>query len=226
MKNFDQLNDLELVELKSEDIEKYIKLKKAEAGVKIVNYPATPEYQQIPVPDLEVFQVCGFSFTEREKAVEIAETINKHISSSLSVDYNWRGDSRVKYAKPFSGSLAQVEVEKVYSWGVYESIKEIIESNARIEKAFKALKDEYEAEEDKAKELVDEVYNKINEAKERLEKFRNYKVRIIEYLQLANGDRDVAWNFFDKAYSVEPSVKSMIMESQEYQDAIDSYIKA
>lgn len=226
MKTFEQLNDSELVSLNQEQIDWYIKLKKAEAGVKIINCPEFPSYQSIPEPDLQLYGVAGRYFTTPEKANQVASAINVVLAESFSVDYNWHFDSKHKYASPYSGNLESVEIVRVYSRPVYDSIKDILASNKKIQEAYEKFKREYDDEDEKSTEIVDSIYEAINKAKERLEQFRNFKTRIIEYLQLADGNRDIAWNFFDKAYAVEPSVKTMIMESQEYQEAIKSYIEA
>lgn len=228
MKIFQQLNDRELVELTQDQIDQYVKLKKAETGIKIINEPETPVYQDVPERDLELFEVNGYNFKDRAAAEEIASVINKHISSALKVDYDYyRGGSDYKYASAYSGSLETVNVLRVYSSPVYQSIKDILASNKKIKEAWEKVHGEYEDENTKASEIVEGVYEAIRQARERLEKFRTYKIHIVEYLQLANGDRDIAWNFFDKAYAIEPSVKSMIMESAEYNDAINTdYITA
>lgn len=227
MKSFEHLNDNELTTLSQEEINHYIKLKKAETGIKIITLPEAPSYQDLPPPDLELYEVNGFAFSDKEKAEEIADVLNKHIASSLRVDYDYsRGGSDYKYAKPFDGSLETIDIRRVYSRPVYNSIRDIIASNKKVKDAWTEIKSEYDSEEEKAGNISEDIYTKIQEARERIEKFKNYKLRIAEYLQLANGDRDIAWNFFDKAYAVEPSVKSMIMESSEYQDAVSSYINA
>jgi len=227
MTNFEQLNDSELVALSEEQITHYIKVKKAETGIKIITLPEYPKLQETPEPDMEMYRVAGWVFAERAKAEEIASVINSHLSSSFTEDYDYyRGGSDFKYAKPFSGNIEQVEITRLYSQTLYNSIKDIIQSNKKIEESYKKIKSEYDEEESRASEIIDTIYDAISAARERIEKFKNYKSRIIEYLRLANGDRDIAWNFFDKAYSVEPSVKAMIMESQEYQDAVNSYINS
>lgn len=227
MKPFEQLNDQELIALSDEQIDYYIKLKKAETGIKIINYPETPIYTDLVVPNLEMYEVAGRIFLEKEKAEEIASVINKHLASSFTKDYDYyRSNGKYQYAKPFDGSLETVSIVRLYSMSAYNSIKDAIQSNKKIEDAYNKIKDEYDEENEKATEIVDKIRDAIQEARERIALFHDYKVRIQEYLQLAAGDRDIAWNFFDKAYAVEASVKSMIMESPEYQATINSYIKA
>jgi hypothetical protein len=192
MKSFEHLNDQELVSLDQDQINHYIKLKKAETGIKIITLPDASIYQDVPAPDLELYEACGFSFADKTKAQEIADTVNKYISTTLKVDYDWsRGGSDYKYAKPYDGSLETVEIKRVFSQPVYNSIRDIITSNKKIKDAWDAIKKEYDDEEEKAGEIVESIYDGINEARARLEKFHNYKLRIdIGQLQCGQSSLD------------------------------------
>lgn len=222
-KVFEQLTDVELLALTQEEIDWYIKLKKAEAGVRILKCPETPEYRSIPERDLTLFDVNGFNFIDKETAEEVANIINSHVTKAFRVDYDWNRGSEFKYAKPYDGTLVNVQIEKVFTKATYDSIKDILTSNKKIEEAYKKLKNEYDEQEEKSTELIEKVYNAISEARTRKEQSEEYIARIQEYIRLANGDVTIAWNFFDKAYSVDPSVKTKIMESDEYQTAIKGY---
>lgn len=221
MKSFDDLNDTELLALTQDQIDHYIKIKKAETGIKLMVRPEVPTYQPVPDKDLDVYEVSGFFFKEREPAEEIASVINKHILNALKVTYDYyRGDTDYRYAAPYSGALENVSVSRIYSGPLYQTIKDTIASNKKIKEAYEEVEKAYDDEEEKAIEIVDAVYLAIREARERLEKFNNYKKHIVEYLTLANGDTAIAWNFFDKAYTVDETIKAAIMESEEYQTAI------
>ena len=108
----------------------------------------------------------------------------------------------------------------------YNAIKDAIQSNKKIEDSYKEIKKAYDDEDEKASEIVETIREAISKARERVRQFQECKIRIVEYIQLANGNRDVAWNFFEKAYVIEPAVKNMILESPEYVNAINSYIKS
>lgn len=227
MKTFEQLNDAELVDLTDEQIADYIKLKKAEQGIKILQQPEAVSLRQIPEANTVVYEVSGRYFLEKEPAEEICEVINKHSHKQRDVTYDYHINSSVKYERPKSyNNLENVSVSKVFSQETFNEIKDILKSNSMIEKSYETVMEEYKAEEEKAAELTESVYEQIQKAKDRIAQFQEYKVRIVDYIKLANGVTDIAWNFFDKAYAVEPSVKGMIMESEEYKSAIASYINA
>lgn len=227
MKNFEQLNDAELVALNDEQISDYIKLKKAEQGIKILQCPEYPTLRALPEADTIVYTVASMSFLDKEPAEEICEIINKHAHKQRDVSYEWGISRDVKYEKPKSyNNLESVSVEKVFSQETYNEIKDVIKSNEMIKKSYESVLKEYKDEEEKATELIDSIYETIQKAKDRIAQFKEYKVRIVDYVKLANGVVDIAWNFFDKAYAVEPSVKNMIMESNEYKEAVASYVNA
>ena len=227
MKQFEILNDQELLALTDEQIDYYIKLKKAETGIKIIAFPESPVYAEIPQPELEMYEVAGRVFKEKEKAEEIASVINKHLGSSFTQEYDYyRSGGNHKYAKPFDGSLETINIVRLYSMSAYNAIKDAIQSNKKIEDSYKEIKKAYDDEDEKASEIVETIREAISKARERVRQFQEYKIRIVEYIQLANGNRDVAWNFFEKAYVIEPAVKNMILESPEYVNAINSYIKS
>lgn len=223
-KSFELLNDSELLNLTQEDIDWYVKLKKAEAGIRIVAAPETPVYRSIPEKDVTLYEVCGFHFPDQETAQEIANFVNGRILGAMRVDYDWnRGGSDFKYAAPYSGGLVNVDIVKCFSRATYDSIKDVILSNKKIEEAYKSLKSEFDEQEEKATEIVEKIYEAITKAKERKQQYETYITRIQEYLRLANGNTEVAWNFFEKAYTIEPLVKNKILESEEYKQAIAGY---
>jgi hypothetical protein len=96
-------------------------------------------------------------------------------------------------------------------------------SNKKIEDAYKDLKNEYDQQEEASSEIVEKIYGAIIGARERKQQYEEYLTRIQEYLRLSNGDTTVAWNFFEKAYTIEPTVKNRILESEEYINAVAGY---
>jgi len=226
LKTFETLTDQELLVLTQEQIDWYIKLKKAEAGIRIVLCPETPEYRGIPDRDFTLYDVCGFNFEDRETAEEIASVINSKVTKAFKVEYDYYGGgSEHKYAKPYEGNLVDVKIETVYKQQTYNGIKDILISNKKIEKAYLELKSEYDEQEEASSEIVEKIYQTISEAKERKEKFENYLIRIQEYLRLSNGDVTVAWNFFEKAYEIDVAMKNSIISNETYLECISGYVQ-
>lgn len=222
-KKFELLTDEELINLTEEQIDWYIALKKAEKGIRILKCPESPKYREIPEPNFTVYGILDLYFKDREIAQEISDFINERIEKSYTSNYDWSIDSNKCYANLFNGHLKQVEVKTLYDKDTYNSIKDILISNKKIKEAYEKIKDEYDEYNENVQELVNEIYDKINEAKKRKEDFNEYLVKIQEYLQLANGDKDVAWKFFNKAYTIENTVKNKIIEHEDYLETLKGY---
>jgi hypothetical protein len=223
LKTFEQLTDNELIALTQEQIDWYIKLKKAEAGIRIVARHKLPELREIPAQDMVLYDICKFNFINREDAEESSKLINSKIGNAYQTAYDYSAGYDRQYGKPFTGTLADVKMEKVYSETAYNSIKDILISNKKIQSSYEELKSEYDEVEEKSSEIVNNIYDKIREANGRKDLQEEYIIRIHDYLRLANGDVTIAWNFFEKAYEIEPSVKNKILEDARYIETVEGY---
>jgi len=223
LKVFEQLTDNELLSLSQEDIDWYIELKKAETGIKIIKCPETPIYREIPKTDLKLYDVLGLNFESLEDATDIANFVNTKISSAFNIHSDYWNSRSEKYAEPYNGKLAEVKIESVYKQETYNSIKDVILSNKKIEDSYNELKREYDDEQDKSQEIINNIYNKISDARERRNKFIEYIDRIKDYLRLSNGNEDIAWNFFTKAYEIDVETKNRIIENEEYINCVNGY---
>lgn len=223
LKPFETLTDEELLALTREQIDWYIKLKKAEAGVRIVNCPETPQYRAIPDKDMTLFDVAGFNFEDRETAEEVAKLINSKISKAYRVDYEWSMGSDKQYARPYEGNLVDVKIENVYKQETYNGIKDVLVSNKKIEKAYQEIKDEYDEQESKSSDIINNIYNKIDEARRRKQDFEMAVERIKEYLRLSNGDTNIAWAFYEKAYEIDVATKNKVLANEDYLTTVKGY---
>lgn len=224
VKPFNQLGDKELIALTEPEIEYYINLKKAETGVKLIAPPEVPTYQTLPEKDFVVYGAAGFYFDTQEAAQAVAFAVNQQASGlyNLSYDY-YNSDRKDQYASKDESDLAAVTVTHCYSRATYDRIKHIMASNKRIKEAYETMEQEYKAEVDKSTDLIADIRNAISNAYDRIAKIESYKDYIREYLRLANGNAETAWNFFKKAYTVTPEEENKILESEEYLEALRSY---
>lgn len=221
MKALENMTDAELTALTDEEIDDIIKLKKAEAGIKILRLPVYPELRPIPTPDVEVYEVAGYAFTDKEIAQKFANDTNDVIPSAVRVGYDyWHGSSRQEYVTGKEASLVQIEVKHVHSSLQYASIKDAVTSNKRVEEAYEKVKKEYDEEEERAKDIASGVFDRVQGARDRINEVAGHVEHIVEYLKLSNGDVEVAWNFLKKAYVIDPEVENQVRASEEYQVAI------
>ena len=100
MKNISEMTEQEIIALSDEDVQKMIKLRMMEEGIKLLDKPKVPELFEIEPADTQYFSIPlldGFAFTDIEEATKVAEIL-KSAKSLRKVDYDWnRLGSEYKY---------------------------------------------------------------------------------------------------------------------------------
>ena len=75
MKGFTEMTEQEILALTEEDVQKLIKLRMMEEGIKIMDKPEVPELFEIEPADLKTFTIPFFedyAFTDMEEANAVA----------------------------------------------------------------------------------------------------------------------------------------------------------
>ncbi len=91
MKGFTEMTEQEILALTEEDVQKMIKLRMMEEGIKIMDKPKIPELFEIEPADIQYFSIPlldGFAFTDINEATKVAEIL-KSAKSLRKVDYDW-----------------------------------------------------------------------------------------------------------------------------------------
>lgn len=89
MKGFTEMTEQEILALTEEDVQKLIKLRMMEEGIKIMDKPKIPELFEIEPADIQYFSIPlldGFAFTDINEATKVAEIL-KSAKSLRKVDY-------------------------------------------------------------------------------------------------------------------------------------------
>lgn len=85
------MTEQEILALTEEDVQKMIKLRMMEEGIKIMDKPKIPELFEIEPADIQYFSIPlldGFAFTDINEATKVAEIL-KSAKSLRKVDYDW-----------------------------------------------------------------------------------------------------------------------------------------
>lgn len=85
------MTEQEILALTEEDVQKLIKLRMMEEGIKIMDKPKIPELFEIEPADIQYFSIPlldGFAFTDINEATKVAEIL-KSAKSLRKVDYDW-----------------------------------------------------------------------------------------------------------------------------------------
>jgi len=207
MPYIDALSDAEILALTDEQVEKIIKLKMAEDGVKILQKPEEPEYHEIPEGNEMLFKVTGAEalFSDRVVANEVLELLQKHRESLKETSYthNYHHRFQKDFHLDYHGKPETLGImpERVYSKDLLASIKEDISANEDIKKRYNERKEEYENSNEDAERIKGEVWDKVYEVRRKQANKEAAYARFQEYLVLSENDTTQAMVFYKKAYS-------------------------
>lgn len=90
MKGITEMTEQEILALTEEDVQKLIKLRMMEEGIKIMDKPEVPELFEIEPADLKVFTIPffeGYAFTDMEEANAVAEAL-RNAKTLRKVEYD------------------------------------------------------------------------------------------------------------------------------------------
>jgi hypothetical protein len=199
MKNFNDLTKAELAELSHDDIVRYINLACAEEGIPLV--PELPEKPIEPsiVPDKEYYSIAGHTLATMEDAEKVQRVFNGIVVYSENYskrcgnlhvydpdERSWNDPTKIIPIKAMSNELYAQRLKEV------ESYKTAKGEYDRIEEKFKKIKEQRKSVE----ESHWAIYRDAVEWKSDMEQAKR---TFAQYLELADGDKGIAWKFLVKA---------------------------
>ena len=185
MKNIKELTEQEILNLSQEKIDKMIKFRKAEEGIKFIDYPEKPEYYEVPKPNTKAYycHLLGtkLSFTDMEELNKVLEVING-CKSICSVDSNYdlpEGHKNYMKAKLENASWSSEAPDTitpitVYTHKEYSEIKEKLKENAKNKTEFQSKVKEYDGAINDAQWVRDEIMERVNKVVSKYDKLNNY----------------------------------------------------
>lgn len=224
MKKITEYTEKEILELSQDDISMIIKLAKAEAGIKFIEYPTRPIYHEIPKANIETFScnlfgnVLSFSdYNELKSLIDFVTTLKTRCSIDSDYSLNnakWITKELKTVGYHSSQPWDKIESDKVYSFNEFTEVKSRIRENLKSKEDYDNKLKEYRENESLSKDIVSEIYDRINEVvnkyddlKSLCRKFKN------DYLPLSGDNEEIAINFLDKAYSLTDEQKTYILEN-------------
>lgn len=93
MKGITEMTEQEILALTEEDVQKMIKLRMMEEGIKIMDKPKIPELFEIEPADIQYFSIPlldGFAFTDINEATKVAEILKarSHCERLITIGIN------------------------------------------------------------------------------------------------------------------------------------------
>lgn len=206
MKSFDELSNPEILALNEVEIETYIDLACAEAGVPFVPPVPTEPIQPKAEPDLSLFKisVSGTYGCLLVKDGEVASQILDALARTAVYELEYTGHvvdvNAVKQIAPGSYNYPKIETIQALSSANYTSCKQALEVHTAAKKKYDDEKKEY----DRAVSLRADIASEIREKQYTAIADRDLRNRLRgdfqRYLELADGNAEIAERFFKKAY--------------------------
>lgn len=193
-----QFSDDQLLALTDNEVELCIQTEYMRAGIVAVTRPEPPTYLEVPPPDSEVFQIEGLEacFVNQVDALQTIKQLSAY--PMVKKDWKWKHDG-VNVAEPRDNKY-QIQSHAVYSPAVFDQCKEALAANEQKRKAFDQHQQEYKKFIDSSVDARNEVYDRINEARDRKVELERMSATWVRYKELSNGDEAIAANFWNKAY--------------------------
>ncbi len=194
---FFALSDEEVAALTEEQIQAVIDYKCAEEGLKFVEQPTVREWPVIE-PDIEAFTVSGFHFLDRAEAEKVCDLVNS-LQSRRDSEY-------VSYhSSAYERKLVPAEPENVgrasfYSDTHYANKRALIKQTAREKEDYKKAQKEWESYDEARRAYAEEITNRVEQANAAVYEKNRIRADFARYVELAQGNKDIALNFLKKAY--------------------------
>lgn len=217
MKGFTEMTEQEILALTEEDVQKLIKLRMMEEGIKIMDKPKIPELFEIEPADIQYFSIPlldGFAFTDINEATKVAEIL-KSAKSLRKVDYDWNKlGSDYKFLKKSENSDFDIISGWAYSDELYAKISNFAAQNKVMKEQAAKDQKEYDEKMQEASGIISEISGWVKEVKVKYERLNRLTYKFAtDYYPLSDHNEDMAMKFMAKAYSFTDKEKEYILQN-------------
>lgn len=223
MKKITEMTEQEIFALSEEDVQKMIKLRMMEEGIRIMDKPKVPELFEIEPANIQYYSIPlleGFAFTDIEEATMVAKTL-KNAKSLRKVDYDWsKLGSNYKYLKKsdrykFNGeSDFDIISSWAYSYELYSKIYGFAAQNKAMELQAEKDKQEYNEQLSEVTELIQNIEGRVREVHVKYDRLNRLTSKFAcDYYPLSDNNEDMAIKFMGKAYSLTDEEKGYILDN-------------
>jgi len=194
MKTFTDLSELEKVELTAEQVKYYAKIDCANRGIIIPQKPIN-QLKDVVAPTQNYFQVGyeSFVFDTMEDAQNYIDAKSKSFKIR-SIGNNY--DNKNQYISERTTDYKEIKTIVLYTKEESVELKTVLEYNAEVSKELK----EYSESLSKYNEIESSIWDEIQEINYYNSRKKLYDKIYSDYLELASGNDEIAFTFFDKAY--------------------------
>ena len=200
MKRLKDYTKEELINITDEEKKLLIEVEAMCEGVEIPEEPKYLEVLEVEAPDMEVYVVetDDLIYESKEKAERVVSFLNSIRTGNLDYDY-LNGYDR-KYFKT-TDKLVSAKAVRVYSYEKYRKLSELLRTNKKAKELNDNLRSEYNEALKGFNKIVAEVQGAIDNAVYEQQAEERYRTAYNRYIEIANGDKEVAQKFFRNTYS-------------------------
>jgi len=200
MKRYEDLTHEEWIALEEADIERFIDIEIAEAGIMPISCPTMPTLEDEGIVKSEVaYDIGGLLLKNEEDATKVATMQHFQTSYDYSAggyDYQWLDPV---LEKKVSKKLFYKQVDVV-------RIKEILQRNKSKRDEYDGRKSKYDKYLQSTGSIRDAVYSVYYEARQLEGEYKEAEKVFIKYRGLSDGDDKVAMSFFSNTYKDRPDI--------------------
>lgn len=221
MKKITEMTEQEILALTEEDVQKMIKLRMMEEGIKIMDKPKAPELFEVEPADIQVFTLPileGFAFLDMEEVKKVAEVL-QNAKSLRKIDYDWNklgSDYKFLIKKErytYKGdSDFDIQSAWLYSNELYAKISDFAVQNKAMKEQAEKDKKEYDSQMKEVSGIVTEIRERVMEVQNKYSRLKSLTGKFAyDYYPLSDKNEDMAIKFMAKAYSLTEEEKEYIL---------------
>lgn len=214
MKKINELTEQEILALTEEQINTMIRFEAAEQGIKLLTFPTTPIYKEVPTPSKKAYYLGYFNsiaFLDIAIAGQIQEIIKSSESFGLSYP---NGNYDLQYIDRGKTSGLDIKTVEVYEKSEIDSILVDTKENKKLKEDYEERVSEYRENQKKIDEISKEIYDVVYSIRDKYETLSRYcGLYKNDYLTLANNNKDIAMNFLVKAYALTEEQQKYVAEN-------------
>lgn len=225
MKQITELSEAEILQLTTEQINKMIQFKMAEAGIKILTKPVEPTYQELPKKTILLYDVSGITYLFSDKLIAEDEGQALQAASSKMKSSTYVGNDythkKVKNLDEYDlKNIGKVTEVLLYSTDDAIQANEISKINKERKKEYETLLSEFKANETEADYIRIDIWDIVKKVQAKHSHMADMKYEYERYLDLAEGNKKIALNFLKKAYSIDEETECYV-QGKEYKPELE-----
>jgi len=207
LKRIEEYTEEELLALTEEQQTMIIDLECAHEGIQLLPDEPTAMVRPDNVgEDLTVYSLPAIYFTKHSDAKDIVDVINERMMLGSYGELKYVNYLSLKYK--FVPATKEMTIDRISSEKIFseERIKragDLIERYEAAQKEYKVEKEIYDRIAGQHKAITSALHTRISDAYAKKRKMLRLKAEARRYMELANGNIDIAKNFMVNAYSEE-----------------------